>query len=111
MRFGTAKLRDGGPILSNGMEAKASLGVAAASDRNRHAAYEAVAGSIILSLLTSGTAHAAGRNTTPCGISPIVVIRQSAMRSLRASATTIVLRRPGAPSTRALNQSVSALSF
>jgi hypothetical protein len=52
--------------------------------------------------------HAAGRNTTPCGISPIVAIRQSAMRSLRASATIIVLRRRGAPSTRALNQPLLA---
>jgi hypothetical protein len=53
MRFGTARLRDGGPILKDGVEAKASLGVAAASDRNRHVAYEAGAGSIILSLLLS----------------------------------------------------------
>src|ERR1700726_2564017 len=85
--------------------------IAAAPDRDRRAAQEVAAATIILSLLASGTAHAAGRITTPCGISPIVAMRQSAMRSLRASATTIFLRRPGAPSTRALNQSVSALSF
>jgi hypothetical protein len=36
--------------------------------------------------------HYAGRRTTPCGMSPIVTNRHSAMRSLRASATTMVLR-------------------
>ena len=43
--------------------------------------------------------HDAGRKTTPCGISPVVTRRQSAMSSLRASATIIVLRvlpRPSA---------------
>jgi hypothetical protein len=44
-------------------------------------------------------AHDTGRKTTPCGISPVVTRRQSAMSSLRASATIIVLRvlpRPSA---------------
>ena len=34
----------------------------------------------------------AGRNTTPSSVSPVVTKRQSAMSSLRASATIIVLR-------------------
>ena len=42
--------------------------------------------------------YAAGRNITPSGISPVVAMRQSAMSSLRASATIIVLRVPLRPS-------------
>src|SRR5215831_9539733 len=36
----------------------------------------------------------AGRKTTPSSVSPVVTKRQSAMSSLRASATIIVLRVP-----------------
>src|SRR5215471_3654790 len=47
----------------------------------------------VLSLLSfHAVAHDAGRNTTPCGTSPLVTRRQRAMSSLRASATIIVLR-------------------
>ena len=46
----------------------------------------------------------AGRKTTPSSISPVVTKRQSAMSSLRASATIIVvLRRPLWPSVRLRN--------
>jgi hypothetical protein len=46
-------------------------------------------------------AHLAGRNSTPSGISPVVTRRHSAIRSLRASATIIVvLRAPLGPSVR-----------
>src|SRR5258706_13500671 len=38
--------------------------------------------------------QAAGRKTTPSSVSPVVTKRQSAMTSLRASATIIVLRVP-----------------
>ena len=44
------------------------------------------------------SSYAAGRNITPSGISPVVAMRQSAMSSLRASATIIVLRVPLRPS-------------
>src|SRR5260221_539253 len=47
----------------------------------------------VLSLLSfHAVVHDAGRNTTPCGTSPLVTRRQRAMSSLRASATIIVLR-------------------
>ena len=41
---------------------------------------------------------AVGRSMTPSGIPPVVTMRHSAMRSLRASATIIVLRVPLRPS-------------
>ena len=50
-------------------------------------------------VLFRALAHEAGRKTTPCGTSPVATRRQRAMRSLRASATIIVLRvlpRPSA---------------
>ena len=58
------------------------------------------------------SSYAAGRNETPCGISPVVASRQSAMSSLRARATIMVLRVPPRPSAvRARNHCASALSF
>src|SRR5258708_26083049 len=67
----------------------------------------------VLSLLSfHAVAHDAGRSTMPCGTSPLVTRRQSAMSSLRASATIIVLRvlaRPSAVS--AANPLAGALLF
>src|SRR5215467_15818645 len=55
-------------------------------------------------------AHAAGRNSTPSGISPVVTSRHSAISSLRASATIIVvLRAPLGPSVRVRYHCASAL--
>src|SRR5207245_2539614 len=57
-------------------------------------------------------AHAAGRNSTPSGTSPVVTRRHSAISSLRASATIIVvLRAPLGPSVRVRYHCASALSF
>lgn len=54
--------------------------------------------------------HGIGRRIMPCGTSPVMTNRQSAMSSLRASATIMVLRcLPSA--TRAWNHCVRALSF
>ncbi len=59
-----------------------------------------------------GAGQSAGRSTTPLGTSPLVTMRQSAMSSLRASATIIfVLRAPLGPSVLLRNHRVSALSF
>jgi hypothetical protein len=56
--------------------------------------------------------QAAGRKTTPSNGSPVVTKRQSAMISLRASATIIVLRVPiRLSAVRARYHNVSALSF
>ena len=57
-------------------------------------------------------AHAAGRKMTPSGTSPVMTRRHSAMRSLRASATIIVLRVLPRPSAvRASNHFAKALCF
>jgi len=54
----------------------------------------------------------AGRKTTPSSVWPVVTKRQSAMSSLRASATIIVLRVPARRSAvRAWYHRASALSF
>ena len=54
----------------------------------------------------------AGRKTTPSSGSPVVTKRQSAMSSLRASATIMVLRVPTRLSAvRARYHNASALSF
>ena len=54
----------------------------------------------------------AGRKTTPSNGSPVVTKRQSAMISLRASATTMVLRVPlRLSAVRARYHNASALSF
>ena len=53
-----------------------------------------------------------GRKTTPSSVSPVVTKRQSAMSSLRASATIIVLRVPTRLSAvRARYHNANALSF
>jgi len=63
--------------------------------------------------LSAGVAgQTACRSTTPRGTSPVVTMRQSAMSSLRASATIIfVLRAPLAPSVRSRNHWTRSLSF
>ena len=54
----------------------------------------------------------AGRKTTPSSGSPVVTKRQSAMTSLRASATIMVLRVPlRLSAVRARYHNASALSF
>src|SRR3954470_8476615 len=58
------------------------------------------------------TYAAAGRSTTPRGTSPVVTSCHSAMSSLRASATIIVLRvAPRASAVRARYHCASPLSF
>ena len=54
--------------------------------------------------------YVAGRRITPCGTSPVVRSRHNAMSSLRASATTMVLR-PLPAATRAWYHCARALSF
>ena len=56
--------------------------------------------------------HVAGRRSRPTGASPVVTSRQSAMRSLRASATIMVLRvPPRASAVRLRYHSANTLSF
>jgi hypothetical protein len=56
--------------------------------------------------------HAAARRTRPSGTSPVVASRQSAIRSLRASATIMVLRvARRASAVRVRYHAANALSF
>src|SRR5215813_7532001 len=85
--------------------------VTAASDRHRRFVVEAdERRNPLFLLLLARAGHSAGRRTTPSGTSPAVTNRHSAMRSLRASATIIVLRLLPAV-TRASNHCARALCF
>ena len=79
----------GGPILESGVERHGLLRVAATSDRdrNRRRVRQAPKACRIPPCY-------AARITTPAGTSPTVTRRHRAMRSLRASATIMVLRVP-----------------
>jgi hypothetical protein len=110
-----AKLRGSGPILHRGLEAME------ATSGHRHLGSSSAAPSmgrqsgchiVLLFLVSPAIAHAAGRKMTPSGTSPVVTRRHSAMSSLRASATIIVLRVLPRPSAvRASNYFAKALSF
>jgi hypothetical protein len=91
-----AKLRGGGPILFPGMKAKGGDRDPATSNRHRHPlALEAGRAETVGRFLCN-SAHKAGRKTIPSGIAPSRTSRHSAISSLRASATIIVLRVWGA---------------
>ena len=108
-----AKLRGSGPILHRGMEAMDG------ASGHRHLGSLSAArwmsrqtGCLAAVLVFPAIAQAAGRKTTPSGTSPVVTRRHSAMSSLRASATIIVLRVLPRPSAvRASNHCARALSF
>ena len=78
MRIGGEAPR-GGPILNRGAKAIVQRRVAGAS---------------VCRLQFERRGDAAGRSRRPSGASPVVASRHSTMRSLRASATIIVLRAP-----------------
>jgi hypothetical protein len=108
-----AKLRSSGPILHRGLKAMEERRVTATSDRHRQPRWYGPP--MWLSCCCSyvpAIAHAAGRKMTPSGTSPVMTRRHSAMRSLRASATIIVLRVLPRPSVvRASNHFAKALCF
>ena len=90
-----ARLRGGGPILQRGMRAIARPGsppprIVIASPPGNHGRAATRFGGPA----AAEPAHAAGRRTTPSGVSPVVTKRHSAMSSLRANATIMVLRVP-----------------
>ena len=113
MRIG-GEAPGGGPILSVGISAMFEYGfppprivnsaVALKSQRERRVGkWYARSGKPF---------QPAGRKMTPSSVSPVVTKRQSAMTSLRASATIIVLRVPiRLSAVRARYHNASALSF
>src|SRR6266536_2462102 len=96
-----------GPILQYGLKARSDIG--SPPPRivlgNRRQSCRQMPNP--LSLSDQGV----GRRATPAGTSPVVTRRQSAMSSLRANATIIVLRLPRASSVRARYHCVKALFF
>src|ERR1700746_3638285 len=114
MRIG-GKAPGGGPILSVGIKCQVRIRLPATWDRQfgSHAEKPVRAPNGAEWSARSGKPfHVAGRKTTPSNGSPVVTKRQSAMISLRASATIIVLRVPlRLSAVRARYHNVSALSF
>jgi hypothetical protein len=114
MRIG-GEAPGGGPILSVGIKCQVRIrhpatsdrqfGIVLKSQRERRMVLSAM-------LVPVKPFQDAGRKTTPSSGSPIVTKRQSAMISLRASATIIVLRVPiRLSAVRARYHTASALSF
>src|ERR1700737_951848 len=114
MRIG-GEAPGGGPILSVGIKCHVRIRLPATSDRQFGSRDEkpARAPNGAEWYPRSGKPFQdAGRKTTPSNGSPVVTKRQSAMTSLRASATIIVLRVPiRLSAVRARYQNASALSF
>ena len=106
MRIGGEAPR-GGPILNRGAKAIVQRRVAAASVRRLQFGCR---GTLELQQLRRG--YAAGRSWSPSGASPVVASRHRMMRSLRASATIIVLRvPPRASAVRIRYHALSGLPF
>ena len=98
-----ARLRGGGSILPAALQPQpyADCRHLGSSSTTAHQASAGAEPISPFSILFYSLAHAAGRNSTPSGISPVVTSRHSAISSLRASATIIVvLRAPLGPSVR-----------
>ena len=114
MRIG-GEAPGGGPILSVGIKCQVRIRLPATSDRHfgNRAEKPARAPNGAECFARSGKPlQDAGRKTTPSSGSPVVTKRQSAMTSLRASATIIVLRVPlRLSAVRARYHNASALSF
>src|SRR5262249_39256235 len=91
------KAPGGGPILQVGISCHVRIRLPATSDRqfSSRAASQRERRMVLTGLLVPGKPFQdAGRKTTPSNGSPVVTKRQSAMISLRASATIMVLRVP-----------------
>ena len=110
-----AKLRAAGPFCSVGIKCHVRIRLPATSDRQfgSRAEKPARAPNGAECYARSGKPFQdAGRKTTPSNGSPVVTKRQSAMISLRASATIMVLRVPlRLSAVRARYHNASALSF
>ena len=114
MRIG-GEAPGGGPILSVGIKCQVRIRFPATSDLNLAVPLKSQCErQMVLSgmLVRVNLFQDAGRKTTPSNGSPVVTKRQSAMISLRANATIIVLRVPRRLSAvRARYHNASVLSF
>jgi hypothetical protein len=91
MRIG-CEAPGGGTILSVGIQCQFESRLPATSDRQFGSAPKSQRPPNTSIMLSGKPFQPAGRNTTPSSVWPVVTKRQSAMSSLRASATIIVLR-------------------
>ena len=114
MRIG-GEAPGGGPILSVGLKCQVRIRFPATSDRQfgSRAVKQRERRTVLSAMLVPVKPFQdAGRKTTPSSGSPVVTKRQSAMTSLRASATIIVLRVPlRLSAVRARYHNASALSL
>ena len=114
MRIG-GKAPGGGPILPVGISAMFEYGFPPPRIGNSAVVLKASASAengVEWYLVRVNLFQDAGRKMTPSNGSPVVTKRQSAMISLRASATTMVLRVPlRLSAVRARYHNASALSF
>src|SRR6202048_2699673 len=111
MRIG-GKAPGGGPHSLRRHCVPCKLPVPATSDRQSAVRAERQRERRIGKMLVPEVFQPAGRRMTPSNVSPVVTKRQSAMSSLRANATIIVLRVPGRLSAeRARYHCASALWF
>jgi len=107
-----AKLRGGGSILHSGLEAMVFTSDHRHLGCHRQPVTWVAKLFVLVSFPFDVVAYDAGRRTMPSDASPVVARRQSAMSSLRASATIIVLRvLPRLSAVRAANHWAKALSF
>jgi hypothetical protein len=87
------KLRGGGPILNRGVQGRVPYRVAATLDRHLQSMINTLANCRNPNRPGPQVCHhTAARRATPSGTSPVVASRQNMIRSLRASATIMVLR-------------------
>jgi hypothetical protein len=106
-----AKLRVAGPFSLSAFVPCLSA-VPATSDRQSAVRPERQRERRVGKMLLPGAIQPTGRKMTPSNVSPVVTNRQSAISSLRASATLIVLRVPARRSAvRARYHCASALCF
>jgi hypothetical protein len=112
MRIG-GKAPGGGPILLVGIGAMFEYGFPPPRIINSAVVLKSAPAPKMLSgLVQSKLPQDAGRKTTPSSGSPVVTNRQSAMISLRASATIMVLRVPvRASAVRARYHNANVLSL
>jgi hypothetical protein len=107
-----AKLRGGGPILNRGSK---TIVLSGGRHLGSSSAGQGQSDTDRPKLSQEGlraSCQAVERRSRPAGASPVVARRQSTMRSLRASATTMVLRvPPRASAVRLRYHSANGLPF
>ena len=107
-----AKLRAAGPFSQSASSAMFEYGVPPPRVVNSAVRRKASASTDQVKVMLFPGGQPAGRRMTPSNVSPVVTNRQSAITSLRARATIMVMRVPlRLSAVRARYHNASALSF